>query len=94
MTVLPEDAWSRVKPVRQIGQAVLPWSYERSRLLLPVFRDMSGHTGLALACGATGGSTRPTGSAATNLKPSERMAPTGSMIPSMVSPQRAARSRR
>ena len=40
VTVLPEDAWSRAKPVRQIGQAVLPRSYKRSRLLLPVFRDM------------------------------------------------------
>ena len=42
MTVLPEDAWSRVKPVRQIGQAVLPRSYRRRRLFLPVFRDMPG----------------------------------------------------
>ena len=42
VTVLPEDALSLVKPVRQIGQAVLPRSYRLSRLLLPVFRDMPG----------------------------------------------------
>ena len=40
VTVLPEDAWSLVKPVRQIGQAVLPRSYRLSRLLLPDFLDM------------------------------------------------------
>ena len=50
VTVLPEDAWSRVKPVRQIGQAVLPRSYRRTRLLLPVFRDISGNTGWSPAC--------------------------------------------
>ena len=55
VTVLPEDAWSRVKPVRQIGQAVFPRSYRHRRLLLLVFRDMPGHAGLSAVCSRRGG---------------------------------------
>ncbi len=53
VTVLPEDACWRVNLLKQIGQTVFPRSNRRSRLRLPVFRDMRGDDGLVEDIGQT-----------------------------------------